>query len=92
MKRIFMILAICSMICSGQFFEEEKVFFSNESYENESQLFFENYTEYETDFPDLGTDSGQPGDPTGVPIRQPIPLLLISAIMIGIFYWMKMKT
>jgi hypothetical protein len=93
MKSLQILSLLGSILCSAQFFEEENEygFFQNEQKEGEYSSFFEEPHEYIE--PDLGVDnSGQPGDPTGVPIHQPIPILWISGILIGIVFWVKMKS
>lgn len=82
MKAIGLVLLVCSVFCTAQFFDE---------YSDESTTFFESTNDIkffkEMDLvyyeePDFGTDQGQPGDPNGVPINQFHIVLILSGMFI----------
>lgn len=92
MKAFLLLFILSSGCCFGQFFEdysEEELYDTTQS--SDIRYFqSEDFDEYYE--PDFGMDNnGQPGDPN-VPIHQPLKFLVISGIMIGIVFLLKIKS
>ena len=91
MKSCLILFILSSNFCFGHFEDNSQEEFDEIPSYSEIQYFeeFECNTYSEPEFDSDGT--GQPGEPNGVPIEPIRNLLLMSGILIGIVFLMKMK-